>query len=314
MKRIILILVFFALSSCSSKIVISGIALQSRQFRPVAVIVNDTIKKYADTGQGSIKEFDKLWKKYSVLTDIHGRFTIKVRPTDSLYFYFPYHITQSRLAKDLASQKYVYIKLEEQPCDTVKCRDTNPDLYAMVAKKIKVKREENNNCKNIISLDAKFTATYKVLDTIYGDIKKDTVSFTVYDHHGRPAFEKFDHIVVYLWDMCNELVHAKYQFSPVFATVNGQWAAPYNPLDYKDIDDAFHIKPQIIPFVTPVTFSIKDLPEEYVKTNYPAPYYKIENEKAIAVYGNYASQLFELKNYTIFNKSKNPASSNGSGE
>ena len=55
------------------------------------------------------------------------------------------------------------------------------------------------------------------------------------------------------------------------------------------------IAPEKISFIQEVAYSITGRTKENVAYWFPSPYYKIQNNKAIAVWGNYVEQLFELK-------------------
>ena len=39
--------------------------------------------------------------------------------------------------------------------------------------------------------------------------------------------------------------------------------------------------------------------KEWIEQNYPSPYYRISNGKAIAEYGNYVPELVEIKKQTV---------------
>jgi hypothetical protein len=51
----------------------------------------------------------------------------------------------------------------------------------------------------------------------------------------------------------------------------------------------------MIEFAEPVVMDISDFQLESVEGWFPEPYYEIEGDKAIAVYGNYIEDLFLLK-------------------
>jgi hypothetical protein len=55
------------------------------------------------------------------------------------------------------------------------------------------------------------------------------------------------------------------------------------------------VKPEIIDFAELVEIDLTGRDEDYIQTMFPEPYYKIENNKAIAVYGNYINGLFAIK-------------------
>ena len=114
----------------------------------------------------------------------------------------------------------------------MKSKRDSVNLYAFVGKKISLTRfdpDENNTRIEIdsitgdtikivtISKDEGFKAKYKVLKNIFNNLKSDIVEFTVYDHYGRPDFEKYNNVILYISRDANEeeYYHKKYQFDPL---------------------------------------------------------------------------------------------------
>lgn len=78
-------------------------------------------------------------------------------------------------------------------------------------------------------LDAAFKVRYKVLAPVFNDLKVDTIDFEAYDHYGRPAFEKEDHVILYLVkdEEDGKYYHLKYQFDMVWQNKRGDWKGEY---------------------------------------------------------------------------------------
>lgn len=152
-----------------------------------------------------------------------------------------------------------------------------------------------------IYMDGKFAAKYKILKLLNGHYKADTIEFIAWDHYGLPAFSKYEHVLLYVYPEKNGFVHEKYQFSPVYLTKENKWAGPYDANDYKRIDEDDNIKPRKIPFKKEILIDLKNLTDELVKFFYPKPYYKVSNQQAKALYGNYIEELFKLKQLGILN-------------
>lgn len=106
-------------------------------------------------------------------------------------------------------------------------------------------------------------------------------------------------MLLYIGEYCGKLVHVKYQFSDVYKTIDGRWAAPYQAWDYKRSGDSVTVQPERIVFANPLEYNIKNASKELVEQAYPAPYYEIRGDKAVAIYGNYVEDLFELKKQTV---------------
>jgi hypothetical protein len=87
----------------------------------------------------------------------------------------------------------------------------------------------------------------------------------------------------------------------LYRTKNGRCASPYSIFDYgRHPDTAGTVKPTKIDFEQEVFYSIAGWKKQRIKERFPEPYYRIEGNKAIAVYGNYIPELFELKKTGVF--------------
>lgn len=268
------------------------------------VSVNDTIRKLTKNGTYTRKQFDRLYsnKNYIVQTDPQQRFSIKAKKSDSLYFTSRNHIAKAYLVNDLLKPGDIKIELDPIPCDTVKCRE-KPKLYAVIAQKTSLKRQPSETCPGTVILDSKFEAEYKILESVYGGYTSETIKFTVWDHYGTPAFADYPTVLLLIGDHCGKLVHVKYQFANLYKTSDGRWATPYQAWDYEKSGNT-SIQPEIIDFANPVEFDLSDASDEWISNMYPEPYYSIRDGKAIAIYGNYVSDILELKKQLIFRNYK----------
>ena len=177
--------------------------------------------------------------------------------------------------------------------DTSTINEKNNTLFAFVGEKISLDTlpyEEH-------SMDEGFLAKYKILQRVYGDYAADTIEFRVYDHYGIPPFSKYKNVLLYVSKSSKGYYyHEKYQYNDVYKTKDGKWAGPYSYSAYSEGVDSSEIKPEPINFVEAV---IKTR-EKYIgrrgfKIIYKEPYYKLNGDTAVAVYGNYIEDLFKLK-------------------
>lgn len=167
-------------------------------------------------------------------------------------------------------------------------------LLIFVGEKINVNEMEQEKDSDIPNL--KFRARYKVLEVICGDYKEREIEFIVYDHYGRPPFENYNQVLLYVTKEDSIFYHEKYLFDDVYKTKDGQWAGPYSADNYERVDTSLiKIKPRIIEFDTPLLFDLKGVSRNELLRSYPASYFRIENRKAIALYGNYVGEIVELK-------------------
>ncbi|WP_309714077.1 hypothetical protein [Armatimonas sp.] len=170
----------------------------------------------------------------------------------------------------------------------------NSKYFVFVGEKISVTAVPPKVGK--VPFDQQFLARYRVLKPYRGIYDGNEIDFTVYDHMGSVSFSKYNHVLLYVELYSGKYIHAKYQYSPLYRTKNGLWAAPYDMYDYgHEYNKNTAIKPEIIDFVEPVEVDISGLKKKDAGHMFPKPYYRISGRKAIAIYGNYVPELFLLK-------------------
>ncbi len=121
-----------------------------------------------------------------------------------------------------------------------KLNNESVNLYAFIGEKISVTEfdpNENNTRIEIDSIsgdtirrvrfvmDNGFINKYKVVKNVFNDLKSDTIEFVAYDHYGRPGFENYKNVILYisLNKEKGNYYHQKYQFDPIEKTKNGTW-------------------------------------------------------------------------------------------
>lgn len=115
------------------------------------------------------------------------------------------------------------------------------NLYAFIGEKISLEEFDpnENNAERIeidsltgekiihkkIVMDNAFKAKYKVIKNVFNKLKTDTITFVVYDHYGRPKFEKYQNVLLYISKNTNEksFYHQKYLFDIVIKNSNEKW-------------------------------------------------------------------------------------------
>jgi hypothetical protein len=298
-----ILLLLIAICSYSQKINVRGTALDTTNGRlRVSVALNDTITKLFANKMRGDNDYSLLVKnkKYVVFTDSAGKFEIEASKKDTLVLSSFRHITRKISVHDFLKKEKAAIQLEPEVCESyIPCNDSFPEHFVFVGKKISVSRAEEKYYCDVYTMDSKFEAEYKIIESVYGKLAKDTLKFVVYDHYGRPRFSNYEYALLFVSRYCDKMVHQKYQYYPLYKTDNNKWASPYSAFDYSRIDSTIKIKPELIKFQEPVYFDITKWNKDMIEKEYPAPYYKIENGKAIALYGNYVPELLELKKQTV---------------
>ncbi|WP_298900019.1 hypothetical protein [uncultured Psychroserpens sp.] len=276
---------------------LEGIIITDREF-PIVISTIDTLSVYWKDKK--TKRFDSLSKNNQNVTktDSNGFFRLSAYENDSIYIKSFNHISQSFSVTD-------YLKLENQnitlkPCDwEFECKNPNEEFFVFIAEKISLEMKIPEQSCNVL-MDRQFIAKYKVLENLYGDIQKDSVTFYVFDHYGWPKFKDYEKLVLYVNKYCDIYVHEKYQYQPLLKTKNGKLASPFLNDDFRYLKTDFPIKPRRMDFENPVIFEHEKLDSiEGIKQMYPEPYFRIEENKVFALYGNDINELFELKKLTI---------------
>lgn len=122
--------------------------------------------------------------------------------------------------------------------------DTSVNLFAFVGEKVSLSEFDPNSDfdkpvkveidsatgetlihRRSYIMDNAFDAIYKVMLPVFNDLETDTIAFKAYDHYGRPAFENYSPVLLYLSksEDGSYYFHQKYQYDPLFKGKNGSW-------------------------------------------------------------------------------------------
>jgi hypothetical protein len=289
-------------------VTIRGTAFDTTKGRNrVHIVVNDTLRKFRESKTPNWDNYKKLTEDTTInlFAKSDGKFQVTANKTDSIFFQSFRHIQKVYSVSDLLKMKKVDIRLDPEICiPYVRCEDTLPtNVYVFVGQKLKVDYEPEPYYCDVITMDSRFNAEYKILEQEVGHYPNDTIRFIVFDHYGRPSFSKYETVLLFVSEYCGKLYHEKYQYFDLYKTKDGKWASPGDPYKY----DSYHKKnivAQNITFADTVQFDISKLSEAAIKQQYPAPFYKIEGQRAIPVMGSYIDDLLTVKKDGVLNARK----------
>ena len=297
------LLALLALPGLAQRVRIAGTArVPGKPYKTVFVTVNDSMRKIMRLPTVDVATEVRLNTDSTVRARAKegDRFVIWARPTDSLFFEGFHLIRQVHRVADLLKRPAIDIELQPEPCVTyVPCRDTLPRHYAFIGQKISVDYAKETYYCDRVSMDSKFRSRYKVLSNVYGRLPTDTVEFTAYDHYGMPQFSKYQTVLLFVSESCQELIHQKYQYFALYKTTNNRWAAPFPVARFASQPGASILTPHRLNFREPVVTDITGADPAWVAKHFPPPYYRIENNRAIAEYGSYVEELAELEKQTV---------------
>lgn len=141
--------------------------------------------------------------------------------------------------------------------------DTSVNLFAFVGEKVSLTEYDPNSSYNIplsitidtttgdsivqrrsYIMDNAFEGKYKVLKAVFNDLKTDTIIFKAFDHYGRPAFESYSPVLLYLSksEDGSYYFHQKYQFDPLKKGKDGSWVG----INGKSLQELFNIKKETV--------------------------------------------------------------------
>ena len=128
------------------------------------------------------------------------------------------------------------------------------EVLAFVGERISVERNNPPPEPDVIYLDGRYAARYRVKDVLRGTYVGETIDFYAYDHYGMPRFSKEDGpIVLYLYDTKeNGWIHSKYLYTVVHPVRGGGWAVCDTVFDEQDGERVPNPRPQPIDFDPPL--------------------------------------------------------------
>ena len=194
--------------------------------------------------------------------------------------------------------------------------DDSKNLYAFIGKKISVTEfdpNENNEREVIDSItgdtiiqkryvmDNGFKCTYVVKRNLYNQIENDTVEFKAYDHYGRPGFENYDELILYLSkDKEGNYFHRKYQFESIYLDSKKRYYSYPKFLGNGYLQTANDLKSIGVEFPETERFDISNIGESGIKSYYPNYYYRVEKQYAYPIRGMFLEELIEFRLRTTF--------------
>lgn len=74
-------------------------------------------------------------------------------------------------------------------------------------------------------MDNAFKVRYRVVENVFNKLESDTIEFNSYDHYGRPQFESFKNVLLYisLDKEDGNYYQQKYQFDVVEKNKRNEW-------------------------------------------------------------------------------------------
>ncbi|MBK6825868.1 MAG: hypothetical protein IPG86_02855 [Chitinophagaceae bacterium] len=179
-------------------------------------------------------------------------------------------------------------------------QNNNDSLFVFVGQKVWCKPIKNyiKSDSNSIVIHPNYKVKYKVIQNVYGTLKRKTIKFNVNDHYGAPAFSKTSYALLFVYQQNGKLHHVSNQYFDVNKTTTGRWASCGNPFRFEANKDSIKTSINVVKldFAQPVTYKI-DPSKDITTINYhfPEPYFKVEGHVATGLMGCYVEDLFIVK-------------------
>ena len=146
-------------------------------------------------------------------------------------------------------------------------------------------------------MDEAFLCKYFVKKNLMNKLPKDTIEFIAYDHYGKPSFEKFETVILYLSKNKEEnFIHQKYIYDPVFK-INGKW---FGVLSFVFPNDSLELwkkfKTKNINKENSIKWKLGFCDKKCQETYYPKPYFEIRNGYA------YPKKAFKIDDILTYRK------------
>jgi hypothetical protein len=145
--------------------------------------------------------------------------------------------------------------------------------------------------------DDKFTGKFKILKQFKGQLEENIINIDLYSHYGKPKLSKSKEYLLFVIKINGKYQLLKYAFHQVYKTSNGKLAIPYDANEYRNQEIPLtKIQAEKINFKHPPKFRIyKNDSDDWINRTFPKPYYLIENDKAIPIYGNSIEEYIKLR-------------------
>jgi hypothetical protein len=176
-------------------------------------------------------------------------------------------------------------------------------LLIFVGEKIEFMKDTVVDTENIGPED--YIVFYKIVKLLSGNPEKDTIScYTADEWHTPPELTTYENALVFLYKFewpGEDHYRCLHDFD-VYKTKDNQWASHYAWIEYYNNRRNIDVKPQKILFEKELSFDLSVCRDDEIKRWYPAPYYEIKDNRAIAVYGHYLDDLLELKKDSFYSR------------
>jgi hypothetical protein len=180
-------------------------------------------------------------------------------------------------------------------------------LLAFIGQKMRLEAQpptppEPPRCRDCVVVtigNAHFVASYRILETVYGNYRGGTISFDVYDHYGVPSFSRYDTVLLFVRRQPDgSWLHEKYQAYGLYKGVDGEWYGcgdPYQGAPHPG--GSVHARP--VQFAAPVSYPLDGLSGERIESSYPAGYFEIRDGRAYCLMGAPVAELVRAKRETV---------------
>ena len=173
--------------------------------------------------------------------------------------------------------------------------DSNQDLIVFVGEKITIDEFQPELEPGERLMDGAFKAKYRIQQLVFGKYENPIIEFDVYDHYGRPPFEHYKNVLLFVSKSNNTLYHEKYQYFPVYKTKSGSWAGCERAVSREAETHELLMPVHNIEFNKDAYIDISEFSKDAINKMRKINQFKIVGNKAYCLKGNTIEELFEFK-------------------
>lgn len=171
-------------------------------------------------------------------------------------------------------------------------------LLVFIGKKISLEQQEPPSCDRCVVMDSYYVADYRILDTVFGNYRGNTIAFDVFDHYGEQRFSKSDTVLLFVQQQKDgSWVHVKYQFAALYEGMDGEWYGCGDPYGHS-FKGQRTVQARPMQFTAPVSFPLTDMSTKKIEQRYPTDYFDLHDGNAYCTMGTSVAGLFQAKKET----------------
>lgn len=287
-------LIILVSCSTSKKHRIVGVVSDDYTFTDYSLIfVNDSLKRLVKLQSLTDSEISNLALTKKIFrASGKGSINFRMDVLDSIYLIrFQNKVGAYKIQPP---SRYESGHFYRQPCkEYISCREGPDEVYVLIGKQTYFDRSPDDYCHTVF-LAAEYNIEYDIVEVLDGKYCEETIKFKALAEGG-VGIEQNEYSILWIGNYCGHL--RLMSGNDIYRTSERTWATTVDGYSYNyQLKNYLNItRPVPIEFEEQVAFSIKRRRLDDIIQAYPAPFYELKGDSAIAKYGYHLSDI--LKSY-----------------